>query len=331
MAKEIKEHLIKALASGDFVSGQDIAQELDISRTAISTNVKTLVNMGLDIFSVTGKGYRLAKPLQLLNKQAILDFISDNNESDSELPQPQIEVHSLLDSTNDYLMSRISEQLTQGQVCLAEYQSAGRGRRGRQWISPFGSQIYLSMYWYLEQGLSAAMGLSLVSALAVSDAVLKVTGIQVQLKWPNDIYIEGVKLAGILIDLEGQALEPSHSVIGIGLNLNMPAQAAEKIDQRWTDLQSHSKTDIDRNVLSAQLVSSLQARLLQYQSEGLLSMLDEWHAHDIYINKRVQLLTGERVTKGICKGINNQGALLLEVDGVVKPIYGGEVSLRGDE
>jgi len=331
MAKEIKEYLIKALANGDFVSGQDIAKELDISRAAISTNVKALVNMGLDVFSVTGKGYRLAKPLQLLSQQTILQIMADNRSKNSGQSPPKIEVQSSIDSTNNYLMSRLSEPLAQGQVCLAEYQSAGRGRRGRQWISPFGSQVYLSMYWYLEQGLSAAMGLSLVSALAVSDAVLSVTGIQVQLKWPNDIYIDGVKLAGILIDLEGQALEPSHSVIGIGLNLNMPAQAAEKIDQRWTDLQSHSETDIDRNMLSAQLIYCLQARLIQYQSEGLASMLDEWHAHDIYINKRVKLLTGERVTKGVCKGINNQGALLLEVDGVIKPIYGGEVSLRGDE
>ena len=254
------------------------------------------------------------------------EVITSNNQL-----TPEIEVHSLIDSTNDYLMRRLPNQLTQGQVCLAEYQSAGRGRRGRQWISPFGSQIYLSMYWHLEQGLSAAMGLSLLSALAVSDAISAVSGVQVELKWPNDIYIEGVKLAGILIDLEGQALEPSHSVIGIGLNLDMPAQAAENIDQRWTDLQSHSETKIDRNALSAQLILCLHARLQQHQNEGLSTMLDEWHAHDVYLNKRVKLLTGERVTKGICRGINNQGALLLEVDGQVKPIYGGEVSLRGDE
>jgi BirA family biotin operon repressor/biotin-[acetyl-CoA-carboxylase] ligase len=331
MAKAVREHLIKALATGEFVSGQEVGKELGISRTAISTHVKALGNMGLDIFSVTGKGYKLAQPLSLLNKRKILLFMAKDTIISNNKLTSEIEVHSLIDSTNDYLMRRLPNQLTQGQVCLAEYQSAGRGRRGRQWISPFGSQIYLSMYWYLEQGLSAAMGLSLLSALAVSDAVFAISGVQVQLKWPNDVYIDGVKLAGILIDLEGQALEPSHSVIGIGLNLDMPAEAAEKIDQRWTDLQSHSKTKIDRNELSAQLISCLHARLQQYQSEGLTSMLEEWHAHDVYLNKRVKLLTGERITKGICRGINNQGALLLEVDGQVKPIYGGEVSLRGDQ
>lgn len=331
MAKAIREHLIRALASGEFVSGQEVGKQLGISRTAISTHVKALINMGLDIFSVTGKGYKLAQPLYLLNKNKILLFMSQEVTASKNSLTPEIEVHSLIDSTNDYLMRRLPNQLTQGQVCLAEYQSAGRGRRGRQWVSPFGSQIYLSMYWYLEQGLSAAMGLSLLSALAVSDAVFAVSGVQVQLKWPNDIYIDGVKLAGILIDLDGQALEPSHSVIGIGLNLDMPAEAAQKIDQRWTDLQSHSETKVDRNALSAQLISCLHARLQQHQSEGLITMLDEWHAHDVYLNKRVKLLTGERITKGICRGINNQGALLLEIDGQIKPIYGGEVSLRGDE
>lgn len=331
MAKAVREFLIKALASGEFVSGQEIGAQLGISRAAISKHVKALVNMGLNIFSVTGKGYKLAQPLYLLNKHKILSLISEETNNSKKQWSPEIEVHNLIDSTNDYLMRRLPNQLTQGQVCLAEYQSAGRGRRGRQWISPFGSQIYLSMYWCLEQGLSEAMGLSSLTALAVSDAIFTISGVQVQFKWPNDIYIDGVKLAGILIDLEGQALEPSHSVIGIGLNLDIPDEEAEKISQRWTDLQKHSKTKIDRNALSAQLISCLYARLQQFQSEGLTTMLDEWHAHDVYLNKPVKLITGERIVKGICRGINSQGALLLETNGQVKTIYGGEVSLRGDE
>jgi len=325
MAKAIREHLIKALANGEFVSGQELGKQLDISRTAISKHIKALSEMGLDIYSVTGKGYKLSQPLSLLSQSKIVNGLSKRDVI------PEVEVHSLIDSTNSYLLRRLPNQLSQGQVCLAEFQSAGRGRRGRQWISPFGSQIYLSMYWYLEQGLSAAMGLSLVTALAVSDAVYDLTDIQVQLKWPNDVYLDGVKLAGILIDLEGQALEPSHSVIGIGLNLNMPEEAAAKIDQKWTDLQSHSEHKVDRNALCSKLIHYLLKRLHQHQNEGLAIMLEEWHTQDFYLNKRVKLLTGERVTKGICRGVNGQGALMLEIDGQIKPIYGGEVSLRGDE
>ncbi len=320
----MKEYLIKALAAGHFVSGQLLGKQLEISRTAIAKHIKALSEMGLDIYSVKGKGYKLAYSLNLLDKKKILDLLPHDSKT-------VLEVHSLIDSTNDYLMRRLPNQLNQGQVCLAEFQSAGRGRRGRQWISPFGSQIYLSMYWALEQGLSAAIGLSLVTALAVSDAIKSYCGVQVQLKWPNDIYIDGAKLAGILIDLEGQALEPSHSVIGIGLNLDMPKQASKKIDQKWTDLQSNTTTIIDRNALSAQLISSLTHRLEQHLTHGFTPMLEDWHKQDLYLHKPVKLITGERVTLGISRGINNQGALLLEVNGQIKPIYGGEVSLRGAE
>ena len=333
MTKTVKEHLIKSLAAGQFVSGQLLGEQLGISRTAIAKHIKALIEMGLDIYSVTGKGYKLSQPLYLLEKEKIIKLVARefSAQSKAHTDIPLIEVHSLIDSTNDYLMRRLPNQLSSGQVCLAEYQSAGRGRRGRQWISPFGSQIYLSMYWYLEQGLAASTGLSLVTALAVSDAVKAHSDVQVQLKWPNDIYLDGVKLAGILIDLEGQALEPSHSVIGVGLNLHMPEEAGKLIEQKWTDLQSHSKVKIDRNALSAQLISCLHKRLHQYQQTGLAPMLDEWHALDAFLNKRVKLITGERITHGICRGVNNQGALLLEVNGQVKPVYGGEVSLRMDE
>ncbi|WP_159821660.1 bifunctional biotin--[acetyl-CoA-carboxylase] ligase/biotin operon repressor BirA [Colwellia sp. 20A7] len=325
MTKVVKEHLIKALSGGDFVSGQALGEELNISRAAISKHIKALIEMELDIYSVTGKGYKLSKPLSLLDRSKVIEAIPQGSVI------PEIEVHTLIDSTNSYLLRRLPNQLSHGQVCLAEYQSAGRGRRGREWVSPFGSQIYLSIYWHLEQGLSAAMGLSLVSALAVSDAIYSATRIKVQLKWPNDIYLDGVKLAGILIDLEGQALEPSHSVIGIGINVDIPQQAATRIDQKWTDLQSHSDIKVDRNLLSAHLIYHLLQRLEQYQHEGLSGILDEWHARDFYKDKNVKLITGDRVTRGIYHGVNVQGALLLEVDGKMKTIYGGEVSLRGDE
>lgn len=325
----IREELIKALSTGKFVSGQYLGEMLNVSRTAVSKHVKALSGMGLDIYSVTGKGYKLAQPLNLLTEEKINAYLPPKYKT------KKIVVHTLIDSTNSYLMRCLSNQgdegypvLEQGQVCLSEYQSEGRGRRGRQWISPFGSNLYLSLYWQLEHGLSAAMGLSLVTALAVSDAIKKLFDLDVELKWPNDIYLNGVKLAGILIELEGQVSGPSHSVIGIGLNLKMPEKSAKAIDQPWTDLQSHIETSIDRNELCAAIISCLIERLHLHQEVGLAVMVDEWHQQDVYLNKNVQLITGDRVTKGVCRGINAQGALMLEVNGEIKPIYGGEVSLR---
>lgn len=329
MTKMIQKVLIQALSSGEFVSGQALGEALGVSRTAVSKHVKTLAEMGLDIYSVTGKGYKLAQPLNLLSHEKISNYLSQKNEVNC------VEVHTMIDSTNSYLMQYLSNHnnegkapLKQGQVCVAEYQSGGRGRRGRQWVSPFGSHLYLSLYWQLEQGMSAAMGLSLVTALAVSDAIQSLYQLDVELKWPNDIYLGGVKLAGILIELEGQVSGPSDSVIGIGLNLKMPEKSAAQIDQPWTDLQSHTEIPIDRNQLCASIISCLMKRLKLHHEKGLSAMIDEWHQHDIYLNKAVQLITGDRITQGICRGINSQGALQLEVDGIVKAIYGGEVSLR---
>lgn len=332
MSKSVREELIKALANGEFVSGQILGDRLGVSRTSVSKHIKTLTEMGLDVFRVTGKGYKLVQPLSLLSKDKIAQYLRPENKNNC------IEVHTLIDSTNSYLMrilandmgTYVGKCIQQGQVCIAEYQSAGRGRRGRQWISPFGSHLYLSMYWQLKNGLSTAMGLSLVIALAVSDAIRKLYSIEVQLKWPNDIYLQGVKLAGILIELEGQTSGPSHSIIGIGVNLKMPLRSAAEIDQPWTDLQAHTQIHIDRNELCAEIINALIIRLTQHQDNGLSSMVSEWHNQDVYLNKNVNLITGDRMVKGICRGINEQGALILEVEGIRKAIYGGEVSLRGD-
>ncbi len=322
MRNLIKEELIKQLATGAFVSGQQLGEQFEVSRAAVAKHIKSLMEMGLEIYRVTGKGYKLSQPLNLLDRQKISKELSKKS------IYSVVEVLTLTDSTNSYLMRMLSQNLKQGQVCVAEYQSGGRGRRGKQWVSPFGSSIYLSMHWYLEQGMSAAMGLSVVAALAVSDAIKSLFNIQVQLKWPNDIYLDGVKLAGILIDLEGQALEPCHSVIGIGLNLAMPVKSAELVDQPWTDLQSHIDGLIDRNILAAEIITHLTRRLSIHKEDGITTMVAEWKSQDHYLYKPVKLITGNRETFGICRGINDQGALLLEVEGEVKSIYGGEVSLR---
>lgn len=323
--KAIREQLIKQLVKGEFLSGQVLGDELGVSRAAISKHISALQEMGFDIFSVTGKGYRLAEPIELLDETKIHAELTKKN------IKTKIEVHNLIDSTNSYLMRRLPNQNVPGQVCIAEYQSAGRGRRGRQWISPFGSHIYLSMYWYLEQGMSAAMGLSVVAALAVSDAINTLYKVNVELKWPNDIYFNGVKLAGILIDLEAQAMEPCHCVIGIGLNIKMPNKSAELVDQPWTDLSSAIGVEIDRNILAGHIISALLKRLKIHSETGINTMVAQWQAQDFYINKPVALITGDKVKRGISRGINTQGALMLEVNGQVGPVYGGEVSLRSGQ
>ncbi|TKB45491.1 bifunctional biotin--[acetyl-CoA-carboxylase] ligase/biotin operon repressor BirA [Thalassotalea mangrovi] len=322
MGKVVREELIRRLADGNFVSGQVLADALGVSRTAISKHIQTLTEMGLDIFKVHGKGYRLASPINLLQAPQIQHYLKSLGSNNL------VEVHTIIDSTNSYLMRRLPNQVINGQACVAEYQSAGRGRRGKNWVSPFASHLYLSMYYSLEQGVAAAMGLSVVIGLAVADVLEKHYRVSAQLKWPNDIYINGQKIAGILVELEGQPTEAGHSVIGLGLNIQMPQALATSIDQPWTDLAQHVSTPIDRNLLVAQLITQFNRRLAQHQQFGLNPMLSDWLRRDVFLNQAVEIISGSQTNRGICRGINASGALLLEVDGKVKPIYGGEVSLR---
>lgn len=323
MTKHIREQIIAELSTGQFVSGQILGESLGVTRAAVAKHIEAITEMGLDIYRVTGKGYRLAQPLNLLAQTDIVDALLL---AGFENP---VEVHQIIDSTNSYLLRRLPNQIQDGQVCLAEYQSDGRGRRGRQWISPYGSHIYLSMYKYLPEGMSAAMGLSIAVGLAVLDTIKQLYGLAVELKWPNDVYIEGKKLAGILVDLEGQPMEDCHCVIGIGVNLAMPEESGAKVDQPWIDLSTAIGQQINRSEFAASLISHLNKRIATHQSTGLTTMLDDWHQHDIYFNQPIKVITGERETLGISRGISDQGALLIESAGKVSPVYGGEVSLRG--
>ncbi|MGB5445912.1 MAG: bifunctional biotin--[acetyl-CoA-carboxylase] ligase/biotin operon repressor BirA, partial [Psychromonas sp.] len=218
--------------------------------------------------------------------------------------------------------------LKNGQTCIAEYQLAGRGRRGRTWVSPFASHLYFSFYWRFDAGIDKISGLSLLVGIAAVNALEKI-GIQgVSLKWPNDLYYQGKKLAGILIELNAQATEACHCVIGIGINVKMPPEQAKLIDQPWADLHSLSADSIDRNRLSATLITELQSLLPDYEKNGLMPYLPRWFELDCFLDKQVNLLIADKITTGICRGINQQGALLLELDGQIKEFVGGEISLR---
>lgn len=309
--------LIALLADGEFHSGEKIGQLLGVSRTSVNNYIKALQEIGLDIYKVTGKGYCSATPLTLLNQQTIQQI--------SEFKH--VHVEQILDSTNQYLLDKMAN-LANGQTCIAEYQAAGRGRRGREWISPFASHLYFSMYWRLEAGIEKASGLSLLVGIAVVNALEKM-GIQgVGLKWPNDLYYQGKKLAGILIELNAQASDACHCVIGIGINVRMPEQQGKLIDQPWADLNSINVQPVDRNQLSGLLIKELHDLLSDYEEKGLNSFLPRWFELDCFLNQQVNLIVGENIQTGLCRGINEQGALLLEIDGQIKPYIGGEISLR---
>lgn len=308
--------LIDILADGEFHSGEQLGETLGMSRAAINKHIQTLKSWDLEVYTVTGKGYSFPAPLQLLNEQEIL----------GQLSQADIAVIPVIDSTNQYLLERM-HSLPSGSVCLAEYQQAGRGRRGRHWFSPFGANLYMSMYWRLEQGPAAAMGLSLVIGIIMAETLRSLGAQDVRVKWPNDIYLHDRKLAGILVELTGKTGDAAQIVIGAGINLAMRTAEAAQINQGWINLQEAGVT-INRNELAATLINRLREALPVFEQEGLTPFVTRWAELDNFINRPVKLLIGEREVHGIARGIDNQGGLQLEQDGKIQSWVGGEISLR---
>ncbi|MGK3138707.1 bifunctional biotin--[acetyl-CoA-carboxylase] ligase/biotin operon repressor BirA [Pantoea trifolii] len=310
--------LVALVADGEFHSGEQLGEALGMSRAAINKHIQTLKSWGLDVYTVTGKGYSLPEPIQLLDEEVIL----------SHLHQPNLAVIPVIDSTNQYLLDRM-DKLPSGYACIAEYQQAGRGRRGRKWFSPFGSNLYMSMYWRLEQGPAAAMGLSLVIGIIMAEVIQSLGAPNVRVKWPNDLYLNDRKLAGILVELTGKTGDAAQIVIGAGVNLLMRSEGTAEINQGWINLQE-AGVGIDRNELAAKLINSLREALPIFERDGLAPFVSRWELLDNFINRPVKLLIGDREVYGIARGIDKQGGLLLEQDGVIKSWVGGEISLRPD-
>ncbi|TKF14850.1 bifunctional biotin--[acetyl-CoA-carboxylase] ligase/biotin operon repressor BirA [Vibrio genomosp. F6] len=316
---QVKLSILNSLADGKFYSGETLGELLGISRAAISKHINGIQEWGLDIYRVQGKGYCLSKPLNLLNRELLSEG----------LIQP-FELVPIIDSTNQYLLNQVGS-IDSGTVCLAEYQSQGRGRRGRQWISPFGSNLYLSMYWRLDAGMAAAMGLSLVIGIAAVEALEQLGFEGIKLKWPNDLYYQDKKLGGILVEMSGQAGGAAHIVLGMGLNISMRPDI-DGIDQPWTSLDELAESQlVDRNILASTLIGSWTSALSEYEQFGMKGFVERWNRLDNFVGRSVRLLIGPREVTGVVKGIDDRGAVLLETDNGIEPYIGGEISLRKHE
>ncbi len=290
--------LIALLANGEFHSGEQLGETLGMSRAAINKHIQTLRDWGVDVFTVPGKGYSLPEPIQLLNAEQIL----------GQLDGGSVTVLPVIDSTNQYLLDRIGE-LKSGDACVAEYQQAGRGRRGRKWFSPFGANLYLSMFWRLEQGPAAAIGLSLVIGIVMAEVLRKLGADKVRVKWPNDLYLQDRKLAGILVELTGKTGDAAQIVIGAGINMAMRRVEESVVNQGWITLQE-AGINLDRNTLAAMLIRELRTALELFEQEGLAPYLSRWEKLDNFINRPVKLIIGDKEIFGISRGIDKTGRFI---------------------
>jgi len=321
--------LIKILSDGQFHSGEDVGKQLGVTRAAVWKAVQKLPALGLQYDSVTGKGYRIPAGVDLLDKEAIEAHLSD----EAKPLFSGLEVFDVLGSTNDLVADRVKSSDTSGGhtgfFCLAEQQTAGRGRRGKEWVSPYAKNIYLSFAWQFERGIAAIEGLSLAVGLGVANALDQCQVPGVELKWPNDLLVSGNKLGGILIEMTGDLEGACQVVIGVGVNVSMTEAQGQSIDQAWQSISSlNAVAASDRNKLVGSVMSELLLTLSRFESEGFAAYRDQWQEKDYFLNKPVTLMIAENPIQGIARGIAENGALRLEVDGQIKEFSGGEISLR---
>lgn len=319
--------ILSLLADGEFHSGTELAAELGISRSAVWKQLNGLGDFGLQHSAVSGKGYRLDSALELLAASEINEAVDDR----AGALISSLEIHDQIDSTNRYLVERSQHNALSGSVCFAEHQTAGKGRRGRQWVSPYGSNIYLSILWRFQQGPAAISGLSLAIGVAVIRALKQHQINDVGLKWPNDIYSQGKKLGGILVEVSGETDGPCSAVIGLGLNLFVPEMEAQSITQAWTDLSKITgQNRLSRNKLAGILLNHLLPVIAEYEGVGIQAHLDEWRSYDCLTGKPATLFIGQQQFEGIVQGIDDNGMLLIErPDGKVQTFASGEVSFSG--
>ena len=321
------EQLLQILADGKYHSGTELGEQLGVSRAAICKLIHRVEHdTSLDIYAVRGRGYRLAVPLQLLDRVLIEQQFSSAVKKSLQA----MDIFLNIPSTSTYLNEKSLQGIPAPYLVLAESQSQGQGRRGKRWVSPFASNLYLSLLWRFPCGPSQLGSLSLLVALAVVQ-VTRALGIEgVGIKWPNDILWQGKKLAGVLLEMRGEANGPSSVIIGIGMNIAMSLSTNRQVNhivQPWTDLQSIIDKPVDRNEVTALLVNSL-FEILQQLPDRQSGLLQQWEALDILKGQQVDVHYADKVISGVAQGINAQGALRVLHNNQELICHSGEVSIR---
>jgi BirA family biotin operon repressor/biotin-[acetyl-CoA-carboxylase] ligase len=312
--------LIDTLADGAWHSGEALAETAGITRAAVAKRIDKLRELGLEVEARHGLGYRLPQPLERLRLDTLRTSIP---------PGLRLTVVDTTDSTNRQLLD--APAADDPQALLAEYQTAGRGRRGRVWRSPFGANLYASLAWSFGAWPPQLTALPLAIGVACAPA-LRAEGLEtLRLKWPNDLQVDGRKLGGILIEHRGEAGGACRVVVGVGLNIAMSPNQAAGIDQPWISvneaLAANGRAAASRNRLAGALLWALHEALRHFQSDGFAPFMAEWSALDLTRDRAVTISGGSQL-HGIARGVDPSGALVVECDGERRLVHSGDVSLR---
>jgi len=312
--------ILEALADGQFQSGQSLGDALGVSRAAVWKHLQQAGRLGIDVETKAGQGYRIAGGLDLLDSDRIT---LELDEGVRRILKPVV-VLDIIDSTNNYARAELARERRWFAV-LAECQTAGRGRLGRGWVSPYGQNLYLSLGCTFAGGVTSLQGLSLVVGVVVHRVLAKLGITGLGLKWPNDVLLNGKKLGGILLEVSGDPVGHCEVVVGIGLNVKMPCGPAGSISQPWADMSGYQ---VIRNQLAANLLSELVPALYGFPKTTFAEYRDEWQCYDAYRNALIKVINNDKVVQGIARGVSDTGALRVEVGGRDLEFSGGEISLR---
>ncbi len=319
--------LLLLLADGRLHTGVRLARALGVARASVGGEIERLRASGVPIDAPDGRGYRLPGPVELLDARQIRSALSE--ERDRQLHS--FEVLFVVDSTNTRLLGLPAPPAGRADVCMSELQHSGRGRRGRRWIASFGDGIALSLAWTFGDAARASPALSLATGVAISRALAKAGARGIGLKWPNDIWFDDRKLGGVLIELRADAGGPAHVVVGVGLNASLSMGLRRMVEAsgvRVSAVAEASSEKISRNRMAGLLLEELLSMLGQFETEGFAPFRDAWAALDVLRGRAAQVLVGDGAMSGTARGVDADGALLLESGGRVHRFVSGEVSLR---
>lgn len=317
--------VLALLSDGAFHSGAQLAASLGLSRNAVWKQVERIRAAGMAVESEPGRGYRLPGGMELLDGDRIRSDLS----KDAKHHLRGLTILPSVDSTNRWLEEKARAGAASGTVCLAEMQTAGRGRRGRGWVSPFGSNLYVSVLWRFDAGPMALGGLSLAVGVAVSRA-LERAGIEgVGIKWPNDLLWQGRKLAGVLVEAGGESGGPSAAVAGVGINCRLTGEARRQVDQPFAELREiPGGADVGRNRLAALLLDELFRVFAAFEAHGFEACRGGFERLDLLRGRPVRILTGDRELEAEALGVDDTGRLRARMRDGEHRFASGEVSLR---
>jgi BirA family transcriptional regulator, biotin operon repressor / biotin---[acetyl-CoA-carboxylase] ligase len=315
---------LRRIADGRFHSGEDIARLLNRSRATISEAFKCAPEMGIELFSVPGKGYRLAMPIEFLDAAAISKRLA------SQGSPVRLEVVDEIDSTSTRLLAMAADGAASGTCIAAEWQNSGRGRRGRSWVSSVGGSLTFSMLWRFERGAGHLGGLSLAVGAAVARALSASGAERVQVKWPNDVVVDFRKLAGILVETSGDIQGPSVAVVGVGVNYRLGETVLDRIDQPVIDVAQCCPALPSRSDLLAALLGSLADALAEFDRDGFAASRDAWRALHAYQGRRVRVQSAQEAPfDAEVTDVAPDGALVVSTpDGRTVNLSSAEISLR---